>query len=209
MTRQQRLREGSQKRREQQKEDLSQLILKAAGDIFLKRGYEGFSLRQVAEEIGYSPGTIYLYFDNKDDLLRALAQQGFAEFSRMLEIVNASSADPLERMIALWSGYVTFGLQNRAFYRLIFMERPDFFVNDQAENAPNWQEAFAIWSNAFEAAITAGAIRAADPVKTSDAIWSLLHGIVALANRMPDFTLERALGAADVGIEMIIKGLSP
>ncbi|HVU12612.1 MAG TPA: TetR/AcrR family transcriptional regulator [Phototrophicaceae bacterium] len=209
MTRQQRLREGSQKRREQQKEDLSQLILKAAGEIFLRRGYEGFSLRQVAEEIGYSPGTIYLYFANKDDLLRALAHQGFDDFSRMLETVSASSADPLDRMIALWRGYVVFGLQNPAFYRLIFMERPDFFVNDQAENAPKWEEAFAIWSSVMNDAVRAGKIRADDPVKTSDAIWSALHGIVALANRMPDFTAERALGAADAAIEMIIKGLRP
>ncbi len=209
MTRQQRLREGSQKRREQQKEDLSQLILKAAGEIFLRRGYEGFSLRQVAEEIGYSPGTIYLYFANKDDLLRALAHQGFDDFSRMLETVSASSADPLERMIALWRGYVVFGLQNPAFYRLIFMERPDFFVNDQAENAPKWESAFALWTSVMNDAVRAGKIRADDPVKTSDAIWSALHGIVALANRMPDFTAERALGAADAAIEMIIKGLRP
>ena len=61
----------------------------------------------------------------------------------------------------------------------------------------------------MEDAIKAGKIRAADPLKTSDAIWSMLHGIVALANRMPDFTLERALGAADVAVEMIVKGLSP
>jgi AcrR family transcriptional regulator len=209
VTRQQRLREGSQKRREQQKEDLYQTILKAAGDIFLKRGYEDFSLRQVAEAIGYSPGTIYLYFDNKDELLRALAEQGFVAFSHMLEAASAVSADPLDRMIALARGYITFGLQNPAFYRLIFMERPDFFVHETLENAPKWEETFGIWRTIMEDAIKAGTIRPDDPLKTSDAIWSMLHGIVALANRMPDFTLERALGAADVAVEMIVKGLKP
>ena len=209
MTRQQRLRAGSQKRREQQKEELYQAILKAAGDLFLKRGYEGFSLRQVAEEIGYSPGTIYLYFDNKDDLLRALATQGFAGFTQMLEAASTSSSDPLERLIALARGYITFGLQNPAFYRLIFMERPDFFVSDLAaeENAPVWQGAFALWNQILGDAMQSGQLRASDPIKTSDAIWSLLYGIVALANRMPDFTLERALGAADVAMEMIVRGL--
>jgi AcrR family transcriptional regulator len=209
MTRRQRLQEGSQKRREQQKEELYQTILKAAGDMFLKHGYEDFSLRQVAEEIGYSPGTIYLYFDNKDELLRALAEQGFADFSRMLQTTSVSSSDPLERMIALARGYITFGLQNPAFYRLIFMERPDFFVHETLENAPKWEETFGLWHSIMEDAIKAGKIRAEDPLKTLDAIWSLLHGIVALANRMPDFTLERALGAADVAVEMIVRGLRP
>jgi len=209
MTRKQRLQEGSQKRREQQKEELYQTILKAAGDMFLKHGYEDFSLRQVAEEIGYSPGTIYLYFDNKDDLLRALAEQGFADFSRMLQTTSTSSSDPLERMIALARGYITFGLQNPAFYRLIFMERPDFFVHETLENAPKWEETFGLWHSIMDDAMKAGKIRAEDPLKTLDAIWSMLHGIVSLANRMPDFTLERALGAADVAIEMIVRGLRP
>ena len=209
MTRKQRLQEGSQKRLEQQKEELYQTILKAAGDIFLKRGYEDFSLRQVAEEIGYSPGTIYLYFDNKDDLLRALAEQGFVAFSRMLETAGSSEGSALDRMTALARGYITFGLQNPAFYRLIFMERPDFFVHETLENAPKWEATFSIWRRVLEDAMRAGEIRADDPLKTSDAIWSLLHGIVALANRMPDFTLERALGAADVAVEMIVKGLRP
>jgi AcrR family transcriptional regulator len=209
VTRQQRLREGSQKRREQQKEELYQTILQAAGEMFLKHGYEDFSLRQVAEAIGYSPGTIYLYFDNKDELLRALANQGFVAFSHMLETAGSSGNSTLDRLTALARGYITFGLQNPAFYRLIFMERPDFFVHETLENAPKWEETFAVWRRVLEDAMRAGEIRADDPLKTSDAIWSLLHGIVALANRMPDFTLERALGAADVAVEMIVKGLKP
>ncbi len=207
MTRKQRLQEGSQKRREQQKEEVSQAILTAAGDLFLKQGYEKFSLRQVAEAIGYSPGTIYLYFDDKDDLLRTLAHRGFEAFSRSLESALVGVDDPLERIVALGRSYIRFGLENPAFYRLMFMERPDFFVRENDQMAPNWEAAFALWSDALESAMASGKIRAGDPLKTGDAIWSLLYGIVALANRMPDFTMERALGAADVAVEMIVKGL--
>jgi AcrR family transcriptional regulator len=46
-----------------------QAILTAAGALFLEQGYERFSLRKVAERIGYSPTTIYPYFRDKDDLL--------------------------------------------------------------------------------------------------------------------------------------------
>lgn len=208
MTRKQRLQEGSQKRRDQQKEALAQTILKTAGEMFLAYGYEAFSLRRVAEQIGYSPGTIYLYYASKDDVLKALANEGFAGFSVMLYAAYASTDDPLERMWALARGYVRFGLENPAFYRLIFMERPDFFVHETLENAPKWEESFAVWRGIMADAIATGKIRTDDPVKTSDAIWSMLHGIVALANRMPDFTVERALGAADAGIAMVMKGLA-
>lgn len=69
MTRVERTRQASRHRREQEKEELQQLILKAAGELFLEQGYDRFSLRQVAERIGYSATTIYLYFEDKDDLL--------------------------------------------------------------------------------------------------------------------------------------------
>jgi AcrR family transcriptional regulator len=49
----------------------------AAGALFLEQGYERFSLRKVAERIGYSPTTIYLYFRDKDDLLFTVVDEGF------------------------------------------------------------------------------------------------------------------------------------
>ena len=51
-TRTQRTRDASRQRREQEKEDLREAILAAAADLFLEHGYEGFSLRQVAKQIG-------------------------------------------------------------------------------------------------------------------------------------------------------------
>ena len=68
-TRGERIRTASRHRREQEKEELRQTILKAAGALFLEQGYDGFSMRHLAESIGYSPATLYLYFRDKDDLL--------------------------------------------------------------------------------------------------------------------------------------------
>ena len=68
-TQAERLRQAIRHRRDQEKQELRQTILNAAGELFLEQGYERFSLRKVAERIGYSPTTIYLYFRDKDDLL--------------------------------------------------------------------------------------------------------------------------------------------
>ena len=77
ITRAERLRAASRIRREQQRQELRQAILTAASDVFLAQGYAGFSVRQVAERIGYSAATIYLYFQDKDDLLFAVVDEGF------------------------------------------------------------------------------------------------------------------------------------
>lgn len=79
-----RLQASSLQRREQQKENLRGAILAAAGELFLEQGYEAFSMRQVAERIGYSATTIYRYYEDKDDLLFAIVHEGFTEFQRAL-----------------------------------------------------------------------------------------------------------------------------
>ncbi len=52
-------------RKQREKEEMRHLILEAAKKIFLTKGYEQASIRNIAEEIEYSPGTIYLYFKEK------------------------------------------------------------------------------------------------------------------------------------------------
>src|SRR5262245_54863454 len=79
-----RVRQASRARREQQKESLGRIILDAAGELFLEQGYEGFSMRRVAERIGYSATTIYRYYEDKDDFLFAVVNEGFSEFARKL-----------------------------------------------------------------------------------------------------------------------------
>src|SRR5690606_10552707 len=66
-----RTKSASAKRRERERALLRKNILQAASQEFLEHGYEDFSLRRVAERIGYTPTTIYLYFRNKDDLLHS------------------------------------------------------------------------------------------------------------------------------------------
>ncbi len=127
-TRDERVRRASQARREQNKADLREQILAAAGEVFLERGYEQFSMRQVAERIGYSATTIYNYFENKDDLLFAVVDQGFERFSADLQAAAESETDPRDKLDAIGEAYVRFGLENPMYYELMFMRRTEFLL---------------------------------------------------------------------------------
>ena len=117
-SRTQRTRTASRQRREQEKEELRQTILAAAAALFLEHGYEAFSLRQVAEQIGYSPTTIYLHFEDKTDLLFAVVDNAYAEFSRRLQAAYNTTTDALARIRALGQAYVDFGLANPVIFRI-------------------------------------------------------------------------------------------
>jgi AcrR family transcriptional regulator len=206
-TRAARVRKASRERREQEKQDLRAAILRAASQLFAEHGYEHFSLRQVAETIGYSPTTIYLYFKDKDDLLFAVVDEGFERFGAQLAAAAAGVADPIERLGALGRAYISFGLQYPVHYQLMFMQRADFLAGFRPGEEKPRIDAFRVLQDTIQYGIDAGALRPGDVEAYSDALWALVHGVVALAISMPFMPVERMRRAAETALAMSIDGL--
>lgn len=206
-TRSERLRAASTQRREQEKQDLRQAILAAAGELFLERGYEHFSMRQVAERIGYSATTIYLYFKDKDDLLFTVVDEGFLRFGQQLAAAAASTDDPAERLLALGRAYIQFGLHNKLHYQLMFMQRCDFLMEQRPGEQQPRIDSFQILQQVVQQAIAAGVLRGGDVESYSDALWSITHGVVALAISMPMIDDRRAERSFELAFDLLIRGM--
>ena len=184
-TRAQRLKQGSAKRREQGKAETRRAILNAAVALFQEHGFEHFSLRQVAEAIGYSPTTIYLYFIDKDDLLFHTAMEGFVKFGEMLQAAYDGADTPLERFGAVGRAYVTFGLENPVNYRLMFMQRGEFLERDTPPGYESVIDSFGVLTRALQDCLDAGVIKPGDLQTYANMAWANVHGIVALAIGTP------------------------
>lgn len=205
-----RLREVSRRRRERQRDDLRRAILDAAGALFLEQGYEGLSMRQIAERIGYSATTIYRHYEDKDDLLRAIVEDGFRRFGAQLSRASRSAGDedPLGRLRALGQAYVEFGLRNPVYYRLMFMQRHDILFESRAEETAPMIDSFAVLRQAVEGAMRAGALREGDPETTSTVIWAVVHGVTALAIAGERrFARRHVRQSTDLAMRMMIEGL--
>jgi AcrR family transcriptional regulator len=198
-TRAQRVRAASSERREREKQELRQAILAAAQELFLAHGYEGLSMRLVAEKIGYTPTTIYLYFEDKDDLLFAVMDEAYDRFTADLEVAYRSTDDPLQRLRSLADAYVHFALQSQGAYQLIFMQRPDFLLKWKAGTKQPRAASLSILREAIQQAQHAGVIGAGDVELQSDVFWAAVHGAASLAIAMPALfgheRLERTVAA--------------
>ena len=184
-TRATRLRAKSSARRAQQKTEVRQAILSAASELFLEGGLEGFSLRGVAERVGYSATTVYLYFENKDDLLFAVSLEGFEGFGRALQNAYDSVSDPVERIGALARAYTSFGAAHPAHYRLMFMERGEFLGRTNPRDQKPTIDSFGILVRAVHEAHTAGRVRVGQPMDLVYTLWAGVHGLVALSLCVP------------------------
>lgn len=206
-TRAVRLREKSARRRAERKADTRRAILEAATALFLEQGFEKFSLRQVAEAIGYSATTIYLYFNDKDDLLFHVAMEGFKRFGESLQAGYAGADDPLGRLKAIGKAYVEFGLANPVNYRLMFMQRGEFLQREPPEGYTSVIDSFGILLRTLEECMRAGLIEEGDLMTYAAMVWTTVHGLVALAISTPYFD-ERAISAVlERSQHMIVDGI--
>lgn len=105
---------------EQAREQLRMLIIDQARDLFVSKGVEAVTMREIAKRIGYSATSIYLHFADKEALLRAICDTDFLRLATVLKEILAIT-DPIERMVAFGQGYAKFALSYPNHYRLMFM----------------------------------------------------------------------------------------
>ncbi len=170
-------------RKERQKEELRSKILEVAKELFIERGFEETSIRNIAERIEYSPTTIYLYFKDKDDIFYALHQEGFILLNQYFRVLQ-NVEDPFERLKAINRAYIDFALENREFYDLMFISRsPMNALNRDDEKWEEGNKAFGALFGTVNECIQKGYFKGMDPEILSFTCWSMVHGICALEVR--------------------------
>lgn len=111
---------GSKERIIRQKEETRSNILKAAREIVKEEGWQGLSMRKIADKIEYTAPIIYEYFSNKEAILQELTCKGFGILTKDLEAAKAGSSEPAEQLEAMWLAYWNFALKNKEMYQLMY-----------------------------------------------------------------------------------------
>lgn len=161
--------------------DLRQALLVAAKALIAEAGIENLSLRKLAERAGVSRTAPYHHFSDKNDLLCAIAAQGFRRrHQEARDTFNNSRLTAEEKFAEFICGYIRFAANNPEEYELMFgrniwkqnnstqelrdVAYPCF--QHQLEMVTSWQEM--------------GLISGDNPLRTSQVIWGAVHGIAKL-----------------------------
>lgn len=175
---------GVKERREREKSETRDKILDAARELFVTEGYEGVSMRKVAEKIEYSPTAIYVHFADKNELFHELCRQDFARLQEVMKMAEMP-ADPVETLRQIGRNYIEFGIHYPNHYVFMFMtphpaQEPD---EEDREIMGNPEvDAYALLKVAVQAAIDAGCLRPElqDAEVISQTLWASVHGVISL-----------------------------
>lgn len=202
-------------RRPRQKGQLRQQILEAARDTLVREGYDGLSMRRVAERIDYSPTAIYLQFKDRDELVFCVCEELLAGLVRELQEVAEKNRDPLAALKKGLRRYVEFGRRHPQHYQAAFMiphaDARDGDARSTLTGEPGTMafRAFSFLPRLVEACVKQKKLGRVDAHRASCALWAGVHGITSLLIAMPDFRWQDPDKVVDQLIAMMLDGLRP
>jgi AcrR family transcriptional regulator len=184
--------------------DFRERLCAAAAHLFSERGRDGFTMRELAGELGVSPMTPYRYFADKDAILAAVRAAAFRKFSRVLEEAFAAPGDAASRASAAGEAYIHFALNDPTSYKLMFdLSQDDTRHPELADAAKRARVAL---TRHIHPLVDAGLLEG-DPDLIGHVFWAMLHGVVML--RLAG-KLDRDFRAiVDEAFRALVAGLRP
>ncbi len=162
-------------------------ILAAAERIFVDHGYEGATIRKIADEVGLSSTALYIHFPDKGAILHDICRTAFETLIAANAESMQAAGSPEDRLRRMLAAYVAFGFANPNAYRLIYLTRP-VEARDGAESAAQQMgaELFKAFADVVQQVADAGRLRT-DPKVAAQVFWAGAHGIVSLIITKPYF----------------------
>jgi AcrR family transcriptional regulator len=160
-------------------------IVDAARCLVSDHGLEALTLRRLADTLSVSATALYAHFDDKNDLLRAVAEREFDVLMACYEEIDArlTSASPIERIREQFRTYVRRSQEDPELFRVMFLFPPDLgdlTAAPEGAELPAATKTFNMALRAIDDAIAAGEVVADDPLTIALSMWAGAHGVANL-----------------------------
>lgn len=169
---------------------LSGEILDAARKLLVQHGYDSMSMRKIAAEVGCKAATLYYYFKNKDAIVEALIEEGNRLHYRISKEIANKHHNPLLRFEALLWTSLEFGINNPAYFEILYL------IGDTPGNGTAKHRIIPgqeLGRQALREAHSAGLIRAPDADVSCATSFAMLNGVITSVLRhhfYPDLNME-------------------
>lgn len=160
---------------------LRESLIEEATLMIQQKGVASVTLRALGQNLGVSRTAPYRHFEDKNDLLCAVAQRGFDQFRKVLceQRLNDSVTSPLSRFQNMGMAYIEFALAHVPYYKLMFQE-PSVMENKTVDLEKASSEAFGELVAILEECKTKGLVKNEPTLMMASFVWSTMHGFSSL-----------------------------
>jgi len=175
---------GIQERKEREKGRRRQQIMIAAKRVFYNKGFAGVTMEDIAREAELSPGTLYLYFKNKDELCASLSLRILQYLNmRLRHVSSEKELDGKQKLEALKNTIINvYEFDPLILVNLFRLQSSETLKNLSPELLTDIKELFSsslsAMSDIFNEGIKTGVVIDKKPEALADQMWALFSGIV-------------------------------
>ncbi len=175
---------GIQERKEREKERRRQQIIVAAKRVFSEKGFSKSTMEDIATEAELSPGTLYLYFKNKEELYASLSLRILQYLHIRVDHVNKEAdLTPVQKLDRLVEAmYDVYDFDPLIIITMFHLQSSETLKNlspqlmSQIEDLS--RKSLGAITKIFQEGIEKGAFVEKHPVALSDVFWSLFSGVI-------------------------------
>ena len=175
---------GIKERKERERGRRRQQIMVAAKRVFSKKSFNKATMEDIAKEAELSPGTIYLYFKNKEELFASLSLRILQYMSIRLEHVhNEKYKEPKEKLKALKEAlYEVYEFDPLVLINMFHLQSSETLRNLSDELLLEIKDlsrkSIGSFASIFKEGMDSGIFADRHPVALADIFWSLFSGVV-------------------------------
>jgi AcrR family transcriptional regulator len=206
---------GIKERKEREKGRRRQQIMVAAKRVFSKKSFNKATMEDIAKEAELSPGTIYLYFKNKEELFASLSLRILQYMSIRLEHVhNEEYKEPKEKLNALKDAlYEVYEFDPLVLINMFHLQSSETLKNLSPHLLTDIKDlsrhSFRSMARVFEEGIEKGEFIDRHPVALADIVWALFSGIVLWeeSKRLIDSKKDFLTSTLEIAFEIFNRGI--
>jgi len=179
---------GIQERKERERERRRQQIIVAAKKVFSEKGFNKATMDDIAGEAELSPGTLYLYFKNKEELYASLSLRILQYlYIRVEHVKDERELDPEQKLNAMIDAmYDVYEFDSLVIINMFHLQSSETLKNLSTQLLTEIKDlsrrSIGGMAQIFQEGIKAGVFIDKHPVALSDIFWSLFSGVVLWTN---------------------------
>ncbi len=153
-------------------------IIRAAAELFSQKSYHDVTMDDIAEKVGVAKGTIYLYFDSKENLYLEIMEETYEEIESILEKETAKS-DPAPVKLKKVLGLIfKFYLQNLDVLRILSRDETHL-IREHYEFTEHWRlRRIKLYEKILEKGVNEGSFRPSNTELTALIIFGLVRSVM-------------------------------
>lgn len=155
-------------------------ILTVSKDLLIEDGFGKLSMRKIAKRANVTATSIYLHFENKDELLLTLVQESIESLKKVLLNTIDDSLDAFTQLHELAKAYIQYAIDHPKKYEIIYMVRPEEMPKYPKEKFREVRSVYELLADIIHRGKLAGKLDVDHHLTSAYSIWAQLHGVVSV-----------------------------